>query len=337
MRSFAGLAPYMGNRCAILKLDAPIRAGNNSHMLAQIPFPEISPEIFSIEAFGREFALRWYALAYIIGIIIAWRISLRAVSKPTLWRSESAPLSKEQLEDLLTWIILGIIVGGRLGFVLFYEPAYYLANPSLILQVWNGGMAFHGGFLGVVIAAWVWCARNGVNKLSAADTIALGVPWGLMLGRLANFINAELWGRPADVPWAMKFPTMCRDTVLQSCETVGEWFYRGDELLRHPSQLYQASFEGAALGLLLLYLAFARGALKTKGLITGVFIGGYGQARFIVEHFRQADAPYITPDNPMGYVVRLGDLGMTMGQLLSLPMVAFGVAMVLWARRSAAK
>ena len=297
-------------------------------MLAQIPFPEISPEIFTLPIGSMEFSLRWYALAYIVGILIAWRVSIRAVSSPALW-SGTPPLTKPQLEDLLTWIIFGIILGGRLGFVLFYEPAYYLANPSQILKVWQGGMAFHGGFLGVVVASWVWCVRNGVSKIAAADTIALGVPWGLMLGRLANFINAELWGRPSDVPWAMKFPSMCHNTVLQGCEKAGEWFYTGAELTRHPSQLYQAALEGALLGLVLLYLAFARGALKTRGLVTGVFVAGYGTARFIVEHFRQADSQFVTPDNPFGHVV----LGLTMGQLLSLPMVFVGVLIILWSKR----
>lgn len=325
----------MGNHGSNLKLDAPAAAGQQANMLAQLPFPEISPEIFSVEAFGQEFALRWYALAYIAGIIIAWRTSVRAIQKPELWRDETPPLDKSQLEDLLTWIIIGIIVGGRLGFVLFYEPAYYLSNPGQILQVWQGGMAFHGGFLGVVIASWVWCARNGVSKVSAADTIALGVPWGLMLGRLANFINAELWGRPSDVPWAMKFPSMCHDTVLQGCSRVGEWFYTGAEVTRHPSQLYQATLEGVALGALLLYLAFRGGALKSPGLVTGAFIGGYGLARFIVEHFRQADAQFITYDNPFGHVLRFGELGLTMGQVLSLPMILVGLGIILWSHRAA--
>lgn len=325
----------MGNHGPNLKLDALAAAGQQADMLAQLPFPEISPEIFSIEAFGREFALRWYALAYIAGIIVAWRISVSAVNQPRLWRGNAAPLNKSQIEDLLTWIILGIIVGGRLGFVLFYEPSYYLANPGQILQVWQGGMAFHGGFLGVVVAAWVWCARNGVDRMSAADTITLGVPWGLMLGRLANFINAELWGRPSDVPWAIKFPTMCRDTVLQGCAQVGEWFYTGAEVTRHPSQLYQATLEGAALGMLLLYLAFRRDALKSPGLVTGAFIGGYGLARFVVENFRQADAQFIAPDNPFGHVVRFGEFGLTMGQLLSLPMMLIGLGIILWSRRAA--
>ncbi|MCV2894222.1 prolipoprotein diacylglyceryl transferase [Lentibacter sp. XHP0401] len=300
-------------------------------MLAQIPFPEVSPEIFTLPIGGMEFALRWYALAYIVGIIIAWRVSIRAVSREDLWEG-APPVTKQQLEDLLTWIIIGIILGGRIGFVLFYEPAYYLTNPSQILKVWQGGMAFHGGFLGVVVASWMWCARNGVSKIAAADTIALGVPWGLMLGRLANFINAELWGRPSDVPWAMKFPTMCQNTMLQGCEKAGEWFYTGGELTRHPSQLYQAALEGALLGLVLLYLAFARSALKIPGLVTGIFIAGYGTARFIVEQFRQADAQFITSENPFGHVF----LGLTMGQLLSLPMVLIGVAIIFWARRQRA-
>mgnify|MGYP002700300316 FL=1 len=296
--------------------------------MAQIPFPEISPEIFTLPIAGMEFSLRWYALAYIVGIIIAWKVSIRAVSRPTLWSGpprRPTPLSDDRPRGLLS----GTRRAGGLGFGLLYGPASSLAKPSQILKVWQGGMAFHGGFLGVVVASWVWCVRNGVSKIAAADTIALGVPWGLMLGRLANFINAELWGRPSDVPWAMKFPSMCHNTVLQGCEKAGEWFYTGAELTRHPSQLYQAALEGALLGLVLLFLAFSRGALKTRGLVTGVFIAGYGTARFIVEHFRQADAQFVTPDTPFGHVV----LGLTMGQLLSLPMVFIGVLIILWSKR----
>ena len=323
----------MGQRAAILKVDVTLFQMHTGFMMqAMIPFPEISPEIFTLPIGGIEFSLRWYALAYIVGIIIAWRVSVRAIGTARLWAAEP-PCTKEQLEDLLTWIILGIIIGGRLGFVLFYEPAYFLANPSKILQVWQGGMAFHGGFLGVVIASWLWTVRNGVSKIGAADTIALGVPWGLMLGRLANFINAELWGRPADVPWAMKFPTMCRDSVLQGCEQVGAWFYTGGELARHPSQLYQAALEGALLGAVLLWLAYRRDALKKPGMVLGVFVAGYGIARFVVEHFREADAQFITPDNPLGHVLRLGEFGVSMGQLLSLPMIIVGLGFVLYAKR----
>lgn len=291
-----------------------------------IPFPDISPEIFSVSLFGFELALRWYALAYIAGIVIAWRITLAALRRPALWQGNTPPMTKAQTEDLLTWIIIGIILGGRLGFVLFYQPAYYLANPGQILMVWQGGMAFHGGFLGVVVAAWIFTARQSIPRLAAADAIALGVPVGLMLGRLANFINGELWGRPTDMPWGVVFP----GAAAQDCAGVVGL------CARHPSQLYQAGLEGAVLLAVMLYLAFRRGALKVPGQITGVFLTGYGLARFVVEYFRQADAQFITPDNPLGHVIRLGEAGLTMGQILSLPMVAAGVALIMFARRRAA-
>ncbi|MFU8882636.1 MAG: prolipoprotein diacylglyceryl transferase [Rhodobacterales bacterium] len=295
-------------------------------MRAMIPFPDIAPEIFSITLFGFELALRWYALAYIAGIIIAWQISLAAIRRPALWRGNVPPMTKVQIEDLLTWIIIGIILGGRLGFVLFYQPAYYLANPGQILMVWQGGMAFHGGFLGVVVAAWIFTARHKIPRLAAADAIALGVPVGLMLGRLANFINAELWGRPTDMPWGVVFP----GAAAQDCAGVVGL------CARHPSQLYQAGLEGALLLAVMLWLAFRRDALKVPGQITGVFLAGYGAARFVVEYFRQADAQFITPQNPMGHVIRLGEAGITMGQVLSLPMLVAGIALIVLARRRVA-
>lgn len=292
-------------------------------MQAMIPFPDISPEIFSISLFGITFALRWYALAYIGGILIGWRLIVMAVSRPQLWPGDTAPMSKEQVEDLLTWIILGVILGGRLGYVLFYKPAYYLDNPSEILMVWEGGMAFHGGFLGVVVAAWIWAGRQGVNRLSLGDSLALAVPTGLLLGRVANFINGELWGRPTDVPWGVAFP----GPSAQTCEGVIGL------CARHPSQLYEAALEGLLLGTLLLILAFRRGGLKVPGQLMGLFVAGYGLSRFIVEFFRQADDQFITLDNPMGYVIQLGQAGVTMGQILSLPMLLIGLAIFFWARR----
>lgn len=292
-------------------------------MQAMIPFPDISPEIFSISLFGITFALRWYALAYIGGILIGWRLIVMAASRPQLWPGDTAPMSKEQVEDLLTWIILGVILGGRLGYVLFYKPAYYLDNPSEILMVWQGGMAFHGGFLGVVVAAWIWAGRQGVNRLSLGDSLALAVPTGLLLGRVANFINGELWGRPTDVPWGVAFP----GPSAQTCEGVIGL------CARHPSQLYEAALEGLLLGTLLLILAFRRGGLKVPGQLMGLFVAGYGLSRFIVEFFRQADDQFITLDNPMGYVIQMGQAGVTMGQILSLPMLLIGLAIFFWARR----
>lgn len=292
-------------------------------MTFAIPFPQISPEIFSISLFGFDFALRWYALAYIAGIMIGWRIVLMAIRRPHLWR-DKAPMSDTQVEDLLTWMILGIILGGRLGFVLFYRPGYYLDHPAEILQVWSGGMSFHGGFLGVVIAALIFTGRHKIPRLSTGDLLALAVPIGLMLGRIANFINAELWGRPTDLPWGVVFP----GASAQTCEGIVGL------CARHPSQLYEAFLEGVILASLLLWLAFRRGALKKPGLIMGVFLTGYGLARVIVEYFRQADDQFITLDNPLGHVLRLGDWGLTMGQVLSLPMVAVGLGVLLYVWRS---
>lgn len=293
-------------------------------MSALIPFPDISPEIFSFEVFGLHIALRWYALAYIVGIVLGWRITVGALSRPRLWPAEKPPMSREMFDDLLTWIILGVILGGRLGYVLFYRPLYFLENPAKIFAVWEGGMAFHGGFLGVVIAVWLYIRKKDTPKLQITDAIALGVPWGLMLGRIANFINGELWGRPTDLPWGVAFP----GAAAQDCPEVTGL------CARHPSQLYEAGLEGLLLGLVLLWLVYARAALKTPGLIAGVFLTGYGAARFFVEFFRQADYQFMSPENPMGYILHIQGYGITMGQLLSLPMILVGLALVLHARRS---
>ncbi len=292
-------------------------------MQAILNFPDLSPELFSISLFGMEFALRWYALAYIAGILIAWRMALSALRRPALWPGEAPPLRKEQLEDLVTWIILGVILGGRLGFVLFYQPGYYLSHPLDILKVWQGGMAFHGGLLGVVVAVYFYARRHNIPALTLADLIAHTVPPGLLLGRLANFINAELWGRPSDAPWAVNFPGMaaqdCPGVVTGMCA-------------RHPSQLYEAALEGILLGALLLWLAYRRGAFRKPGLIMGVFLVGYGASRFIVEFFRQPDAQFVSPGNPLGLAWHVGGYGLTMGQLLSLPMIGLGLWFALRAR-----
>lgn len=304
-------------------------------MRAAIPFPEISPEIFSISLFGMEFALRWYALAYIVGIVIGWRLIVAAVRRPALWPGDTAPMTQKQVEDLLTWVIIGIIVGGRLGFVVFYNPGLFLQNPGAILRIWDGGMSFHGGLLGVIIAAWIFALRQGISWLSLGDALAMAVPPGLMLGRLANFINAELYGRPTDAPWGMKFPSMCHDPALQGCPEAGAWFYTGAEVARHPSQLYQAGLEGLLLAILLLVLVFARGWLKRPGAVMGVFLVGYGLARGVLELFRQPDAQFQSFTNPLGYALQIGDWGLTMGQILSLPMIALGLWFFLRAQRKA--
>ncbi len=295
-------------------------------MQAVLNFPDLSPELFSISLFGMEFALRWYALAYIVGILIAWRLAVMALRRPALWRNETPPMKPEQLDDLLTWIIIGVILGGRLGFVLFYQPAYYLSHPADILKVWQGGMAFHGGLLGVIVASYLYGRRHNIPNLSLGDLVAYTVPPGLLLGRLANFINAELWGRPSELPWAVIFPGFaaqdCPGVVAGMCA-------------RHPSQLYEAALEGVLLGAVLLWLAYRRGAFRKPGLIMGVFLAGYGASRFVVEFVRQPDAQFISPGNPLGLAWHIGGYGLTMGQILSLPMITLGLWFALRARRTA--
>lgn len=286
-----------------------------------IPFPEISPDIFSITIADREFALRWYAMAYLVGLLLGWRIIVALMRRPRLWGG-TAPMPPEKVEELLTWVVVGVILGGRLGFVLFYEPGYYLANPGQIIKVWQGGMSFHGGFLGVVLAAWAYARRNGIAPLRLADALAIAAPVGLFLGRIANFINAELWGRPTTAPWGVIFP----GEAAQDCPGVEGL------CARHPSQLYEAGLEGLLLGLVL-FLLVRRGALARPGLALGLFLAGYGLARFVVEFFRQADAQFVTPGNPWGHVLGGPVWGITMGQLLSLPMIAVGLAFALWALR----
>ena len=285
--------------------------------MAYIPFPDISPEIYSFEIFGLTLALRWYALAYIAGLLIGWRLILRLIATARLW-PKGAPMQAEQVERLLTWVILGVIIGGRTGFVLFYQPGYYLANPGQILRVWEGGMSFHGGFLGVVVATLIFCRREAIPMLSAADLMAVATPPGLLLGRIANFINAELWGRPTSLPWGVAFPSEAAQTcpgVVGICA-------------RHPSQLYEAGLEGLVLGSLLLIIVWRKGWLARPGAVAGLFFAGYGAARFAVEFVRQPDAQFVTDGNPLGLAWQVGGYGLTMGQALSLPMIAVGLYLI---------
>jgi phosphatidylglycerol:prolipoprotein diacylglycerol transferase len=286
-----------------------------------IPFPDLSPNLFEIELFGFTLALRWYALAYIAGLVFGWWIILRAIRTPRLWAGDP-PLTTEQVERFFTWVVVGVILGGRLGYVIFYEPGTYLAEPWRIPFVWEGGMAFHGGFAGVVVAGIWFCRRERIPMLSMGDLLAVATPLGLGLGRLSNFVNAELWGRPTDLPWGVIFP----GTAAQTCP--------GIEGLcaRHPSQLYQAALEGFLLLAVLLWLGFRRGWFQRPGALMGIFLAGYGIARFLVEFVRQPDAQFVSPGNPIGWAVQLGDYGLTMGQILSLPMIAAGLWFVLRAR-----
>ncbi len=268
-------------------------------MMAAINFADLGlhPDLFRIG----PFAIRWYALAYIGSLVLGWRIMRRLV------RLDPPVATELQTDDFLTWATLGVVLGGRLGYVLFYKPLEYLQNPLSIFAVWQGGMSFHGGTLGVVIALVLYCRRQGIPLLGFADRLAVVVPIGLGLGRIANFINGELWGRVASdgLPWAMVFPGA------------------GPEP-RHPSQLYQAGMEGAVLLLVLAFLCSRPGVRARFGTLTGVFLAGYAIARTIGETFRQ-------PDEFLGFLVA----GATMGQLLSLPMIAAGVWLIARARPAA--
>lgn len=284
-------------------------------MQAVIPFPDISNEIFSVTLFGITLALRWYALAYLAGLIAGWRIIIALMARPALWPEGQSPMDPKRVEDLLTAIVLGVILGGRLGFVFFYQRDYYLAHPAEIVKVWQGGMSFHGGFLGVIVAGLWFCRRHRIARLQLSDAMALVAPIGLFLGRIANFVNAELWGRPSTLPWAVIFPGEaaqdCPGMIPGTCA-------------RHPSQLYEAGLEGLLLGLALVVL-FRLGALKRPGTLTGAFLLGYGLARFAVEFVRQADGQFISAANPLGHVIGDAGFGLSMGQLLSLPMIAAGL------------
>ena len=278
-------------------------------MTFAIPFPDIDPALFTLAVGGIEFSLRWYALAYIGGLLLGWRLMVRLMRRPGLWPANKAPMTPAQPEELLTWMILGVILGGRLGYVIFYQPGYFLDHPGEILRVWEGGMSFHGGFIGVIVSLILYARARGMPLLQAGDAVALAAPAGLFFGRLANFVNGELWGRVTDVPWAMVFPGA------------------GPEP-RHPSQLYEAGLEGLLLGAVMWGLALSRGWLKRPGSVIGVFFIGYGLARSVVENFRQWDAQ-------LGYMIEIGSGGLTMGQMLSLPMVLIGLGFIWNARRAA--
>ena len=294
-------------------------------MIFAIPFPDISPVLVEIPLGFTSLPIRWYALAYIVGIYLGFLLARRALNRPVLWQNDTPPMDAPRLEEFLTWLIIGIILGGRIGYVIGYGEGQFLQDPLAIFRVWEGGMAFHGGFLGVTVAGLLFCWKHSLPLAKVADVLALGTPPGLLLGRIANFINAELWGRPTDAPWGVIFP----GSAAQNCpEVLGL-------CARHPSQLYEAGLEGLLLGGILIWLAFARNWLKRPGMLAGLFIAGYGAARFTVEFFRMADAQFITPDNPLGHVLRIGEIGITRGQQLSLPMIIIGLALMVWARKRA--
>ena len=240
-------------------------------------------------------AIRWYSLAYITGILAAWWLMLRMLDRP------GAPMARRHADDFVFYATLGVLLGGRLGYVLFYRPDYYLGHPLEILKLWEGGMSFHGGALGVIIAMAVFCRRHGINFLRMGDYIVTVVPLGLFLGRLANFVNGELWGRPTDVPWAVVFPG-------------------GGPLPRHPSQLYEAGLEGLLLFTILNLLFWKSPTARYRpGFLAGSFLAGYGVFRFIVEFFRE-------PDEQLEAFARATHLHM--GQWLCMPMILIGLWLI---------
>jgi len=262
-----------------------------------IPYPEFDPVLVH---FG-PFAVRWYALAYIVGILLGWFYARAIVRNARYWGG-TAPLTVAQFDDFVLWVTVGIIVGGRTGYVLFYNLPYFAQHPAEIFELWHGGMSFHGGFLGCVAAVVLFARRRQISILSLGDVTCAVGPIGLLLGRIANFINGELWGRLSDAPWAMVFPG-------------------AGPLPRHPSQLYEAALEGLVL-LVVLWGMIRAGALRRPGLITGAFACGYAVARIVCEFFREPD-------------VQLGFLwgGATMGQILSVPLFLAGLCFIVYALR----
>jgi len=260
--------------------------------LFAIPFPALDPVAIAIG----PFAIRWYALAYIVSLLIGWRYCLFLASRPP------RRVTRNDVDDFLVWATLGVVLGGRIGYVLFYKPGYYLEHPLEALYLWHGGMSFHGGAIGVTTAILIFARRRQIPVLAFGDIICAAIPIGLFFGRIANFINGELFGRPSDVAWAVVFPA-------------------GGPVPRHPSQLYEAACEGLLLFLVLL-VAERRGMRRYPGIMSGLFLAGYAMARMSGELFRQ-------PDVQLGYLI----FGTTMGQLLSLPLLIIGIALVWWARR----
>lgn len=263
-----------------------------------LTFPAINPVALQLG----PLAIHWYGIGYVVSILFAWWYCKQLVAKTSLWQDGKPAMSGEDLDDFVTWAALGVVLGGRLGYIFFYDFAKFAADPLSIFSVWNGGMSYHGGMLGVILAMILYARKRGIHVWSMLDTIAAAVPFGLGVGRLTNFINSELWGRTSDVPWAFVFPN-------------------GGPLARHPSQLYEAVLEGLILFSILFYFTHAKHRLKTPKFIGGAFICGYGVSRIIVEFFRE-------PDAHIGY---LSQGWLTMGMILSVPMVAVGI----WAMASA--
>lgn len=263
-------------------------------------FPNINPIALSIG----PVKLHWYGVGYVVGILFSWWYGKRLLNMPLLWKNGIAPINPEKFDDFVIWATIGIVGGGRLGEILFYEPGYYFRNPMQILAIWNGGMSFHGGFIGVIVAVLLFAASNRIDIWNLFDSVAAGVPIGLGVVRICNFINSELWGRITDVPWAFYFPNGGVDVA-------------GELLARHPSQLYEAIFEGFVLFWGLALLIFYWRALKKPGFVAGSFTLGYGIIRSFTEFFREPSIAYVAGD------------WLTMGMVLSFPMIVIGSGIII--------
>lgn len=263
-------------------------------LLSLMAFPDIDPVIFAIG----PVQVRWYGLSYVIGILLGWRYARKLVENEKLWPASGPRMTALDIDDFLLWATVGIVAGGRIGYILFYDFAAVSANPVRALEIWNGGMSFHGGLLGTLVAMLLFAHKRSIPVFNLFDVVCAVVPVGLFFGRLANFINSELWGKLTDAPWAFVFPT-------------------GGPFPRHPTQLYEAALEGLLLLSVLAWQIYRRQALKHRGLIAGIFVSGYALSRIFVEFFRE-------PDIQIGY---LAGGWLTMGMVLSLPMLAVG----LWA------
>ncbi len=259
--------------------------------LLAIPYPAIDPVALKLG----PLIIKWYGLAYVAGLLLGWFYVKRLLGETRLWRDARPPFPPDVADDLFIWVALGVVIGGRLGHVFLYEPAYFLQNPLEIPKIWQGGMAFHGGMLGTIVAMWLFARHRGVTPLSVFDLVAASVPFGLFLGRIANFINAEVVGAVSNVPWAMVFPGY------------------GPEP-RHPSQIYEAVLEGLAVLLILRWLTHSKSALMTPGVVGGAFLMGYGGFRLFCEFFKHDEYRGLLGNTPI----------LTMGMLYSVPMVLAG-------------